>query len=406
MAETLTSRERVLCALGHEEGDRVPIDFGAFRSSGIHAGTYARLRRHLGLRAIRPRLYDLMQQLAEPDDDIKERFHADVEQVHQLAPSFGIPIDRWKEGVLPDGTPVMVPAAFDPVKLPDGSREIREGARAIGRMTSGGLYFDRVHFPAAGAETEADLDRLCEWRTYTAADLEFIRAQAERLRARDRAVLLCFGGNILEGGQGLMGYQDYMCSVAGNPALVRAIGERLAAMYVANLKLLLPLVDGLVDIIACGDDLGLQRGLQLSLEDYRALIKPYHRKVYGYIREHSRAYLFLHSCGAIADLLPDLIEAGVQIINPVQISARGMEPERLKREFGKHLTFWGGGCDTQAVLPHGTPAEVREEVRRRMRVFKPGGGFVFTQVHNILDMIPPENIEAMYAAAYEAAGYP
>ncbi len=405
MAQAFTSRERVRRALAHEEADRVPIDFGAFRSSGIHAGTYARLRRHLGLPPVRSRLYDLMQQLADPDDDIRERFHADVEQVHQLKPSFGIPIDRWKESVLPDGTPIMAPETFNPVRLPDGSWEIREGDTAVGRMTSGGLYYDRVHFPLAGAETEADLDRLFAWDTYTQADLDFIRAQVDRLQSKNRAILLCFGGNILEGGQTLMGYQEYMCNVAANPALVGALGERLAAMYVANLERLLPLVDGRIDVIACGDDLGLQRGLQLSLEDYRALIKPYHGMVYEYIRAHTSAQLFLHSCGAIAELLPDLIEIGVQIINPVQVSAKGMEPERLKRDFGKALTFWGGGCDTQKVLPQGTPAEVRAEVKARVRAFKPGGGFVFTQVHNILDMVPPENVEALYAAGYEEGRY-
>jgi uroporphyrinogen decarboxylase len=202
-----------------------------------------------------------------------------------------------------------------------------------------------------------------------------------------------------------MGFQEYMCTVAADPALVQAIGERLAAMYIANLAQLLPRIDGRIDVIACGDDLGLQRGLQISREDYCALIKPYHRKVYEYIRTHTSARLFLHSCGAIAELLPDLIEIGVQIINPVQISAKGMQPERLKRDFGDALTFWGGGCDTQEVLPRGTPAEVRAEVASRVRAFKPRGGFVFTQVHNILDLVPPENVRALYAAGYEEGRY-
>ena len=404
--ERMTGRERVLCALRHEEGDRVPLDFAAWRSSGIHAGTYARLRKHLGLPEVRPRLYDLMQQLAEPDDDIKALLHADVEQVHQLCPSFGIAIDRWKDGVLADGTPVMVPEQFHPVRRADGAWEICEGDTPIARMTSGGLYFDRVHFPLKDAQSEADLDRLCDWdATISRTELDFMRGMAERARATVRAVLLCFGGNIFEGGQFLMGYQDYMCAVAGDPPLVQALGERLAHRYVRNLELLLPEVEGLVDIIACGDDLGLQRGLQISRDDYRALIMPYHARVYDCIRRGSSAWVFLHCCGAIADLLPDLIEAGVQIINPVQISAAGMEPVRLKRTFGKELTFWGGGCDTQRVLPHGTVEDVRAEVRRNMAVFKPGGGFVFTQVHNILDGVPPANIEALYREAYAQAWY-
>jgi uroporphyrinogen decarboxylase len=346
-----------------------------------------------------------MQQLAEPEDDILDRLHADVVQVHRLEPSFGIPIDRWKEGELPDGTPVMVPERFEPVRLPDGTWEIRDRGTAIARMTSGGLYFDPVHFPLAGAETEADLDRGFTWPAISDQELAFIRAQAQRLRPTGRAVLLCFGGNIFEGGQFLMGYQNYMCAIAGNPRLIAALGDRLAAWHVAALDRLLPAVEGLVDVIACGDDLGLQRGLQIAVEDYRRLVKPYHARIYRHIREHSSARLFLHSCGAIADLLPDLIEAGVQIINPVQISARGMEPERLKREFGRDLTFWGGGCDTQQVLPRGTPDEIRAEVRRNMQAFKPGGGFVFTQVHNILANVPPENIRVLYDTAHEAGSY-
>jgi uroporphyrinogen decarboxylase len=403
--ETMTSRERVLRALNHEEADRVPLDFGAFRSSGIHAGTYRRLRQHLGLEPGRPRLYDLMQQLAEPDDAILDRFHADVVQVHRLAPSLKIPIDRWREGALPDGTPVMVPESFKPFRLADGSWEVRSNGTPIARMTSGGYYYDSVFFPLAGAETEADLDRGFSWPLMTRQELDFIKAQATRRRSSPRAVLLTFGGNIFEGGQGLLGYQNYMYTIAANPSLIAALGERLAAWHVANLELLLPEVDGLIDIIACGDDLGLQRGLQIAAEDYRRLIKPYHAKVYRYIREHTRAHLFLHSCGAIADLLPDLIEIGVQIINPVQISAKGMEPERLKRDFGRDLVFWGGGCDTQKILPYGSPEEVRAEASRNLRAFMPGGGFVFTQVHNILDKVPPENVRVLYDTAYAEGRY-
>ncbi|MBN1419608.1 MAG: methyltransferase [Planctomycetes bacterium] len=401
----MTSRERVLAALRHEEGDRVPIDFGAFRSSGIHASTYARVRRLLGLPATPPRLYDLMQQLAEPDPDVLERFRADVVQVHRLAPSFGIPIDRWKDGRLPDGTPVLVPEGFDPILLDDGSREIRDGGTVIARMPSGGNYFDRVHAPLAAAESAADLDRLFDWPLIDGREIAFIRDQAERARATGRAVLACFGGNVLEMGHALFGYEDFMLRIAAEPALIEAFGERVADWHVRNLDRFLPAVDGLVDVIACGDDLGAQAGLQLSIDDYRRLIKPYQRRVYERVRRGTKAYLFLHTCGSVVDVLPDLIEIGVQILNPVQLSARGMEPERLKREFGRDLVFWGGGCDTQTKLPRSTPAEIRREAQRNMAAFKPGGGHVFTQVHNILADVPEENVVALYDAAFEAGRY-
>ncbi len=405
MEETLTSRERVLAALRHEEADRVPIDFGAFRSSGIHAGLYARLRRYLGLPEKRVRLYDVMQQLAEPDEDILDFFHADVLQVHRLCPSFGIPIDSWKEGSLPDGTPAEVPREFDPVPLEGGGWEIRRNGTPIARMTSGGLYFDAVHFPLADVETVAELEKRFSRPGVSEREIAFLKKQLDKVSGSKRAVLYCFGGNIFEGGHGLMGYAAYMYNVAANPKLIEALSSLLAESYVSDLSVLLPIVEGKVDIIACGDDLGIQTGLQISPQDYRRLIKPYQKRVYEYIRTNSSAYLFLHSCGSIVELLEDLIEIGVQVINPVQISAKGMDPEALKRRFGRDLTFWGGGCDTQHVLPYGSPEEVRLNVKRNMKALKPGGGFVFTQVHNILDKVPPENVRVMYETALQEGWY-
>lgn len=401
----MKSRERILCALNHEEADRVPIDFGAFRSSGIHIGTYAKLRVHLGLEPGKPRLYDLMQQLAEPDNDILDRFHADVVQVHNLRPSFTVPIDAWKESTLPDGTPIMVPEDLNPVKTEDGCFEIRENGTPVARMTPGGLYFDLVHHPLEKAETEADLDSFFPQPEVTDEEIDFIVQQAQEHRKTDRAVLYCFGGNIIEGGQGLMGLMSYLMNVAANPDLIAALGERLTDMYIRNLKRLLPALGDTIDVISCGDDLGVQRGLQISKEDYQKLIKPYHRKVYGYIRENTGARLFLHSCGAIEPLIPDLIEAGVQILNPVQFSAKGMELSKLKERYGTDLVFWGGGCDTQKTLPYGTPDEVRREAAENISIMKPGGGFVFTQVHNILQNVPAENVAALYDTAYETGTY-
>jgi len=346
-----------------------------------------------------------MQQLAEPDEDILDFLHADVVQVHRLEPSFGIPIDRWKEGTLPDGTPALVPEEFDPVPLKDGGWEIRRGGCAIARMTSGGLYYDAVHFPLGDVETLNDLEKRFEAPGVSEREISFLKFQLEKVGKGKRAVLFCFGGNIFEGGHFLMGYAKYMYNIAANPKLIEGLSSLLADSYVADLSVLLPIIEGKVDIIACGDDLGLQKGLQISPKDYRRLIKPYQKKVYQYIRANSSAYLFMHSCGAISELLGDLIEIGVQVINPVQISAKGMDPEFLKRRFGKNLTFWGGGCDTQRILPYGTAEDVRREVRKNLSVFKPGGGFVFTQVHNILDKVPAENIRVMYETAYQEGWY-
>jgi uroporphyrinogen decarboxylase len=172
-----------------------------------------------------------------------------------------------------------------------------------------------------------------------------------------------------------------------------------------TLSRLLPRLRGSVDFVVVGDDLGMQTGPQLSPETYRELFLPRHKKIYSYARQLSGAHIFMHNCGGIYQLIGALIEAGVEVLNPVQTSARYMEPERLKREFGRDITFWGGGCDTQHVLAHGTPEQVREDVRRRLEVFMKGGGYVWNQVHNIMADVPPENVVAMLEAAYEFGRY-
>jgi len=400
----MTSRERVLAALRHEEADRVPIDLGSHRSTGIHIGTLYRLRRHLGLEERRLRLYDVMQQLGDVDEDVLDRFHADVVQIHRLQPAFGFRIDRWKEMDLPDGTPALVPLEYSPRPAPEGGwyLDSPDGWRYY--MPSDANYFEALE-PPLPEPTERDIDAL-PWSDIEDEDIEFVVRQARRLREEsDRASLVIFGGNIIETGNAVFGIQNHMYLLAAEPSVVCYFFERLTDQYIRDLEKFLPAVEGLVDIIAVGDDLGAQNGPLVSPEMYRRLIKPYQARVYEYIRNHSSAYLFLHSCGSIAALMDDIVEMGVQILNPIQTSARDMDPAELKRRWGKDLVFWGGGCDTQHVLPSGTPEQVREDVRWRMEIFKPGGGFVFNQVHNILAGVPPENIVAMFDTAYEFGAY-
>jgi len=403
----MTHRERVLTALNHEEPDRVPIDFAAWRSSGIQAPAYAALRRHLGFGADRPfRLYDLMQQLAEPELELVERFHGDVIQIHRLEPSFGIRIDAWKPATLPDGTRCLVPRDYNPVPRPDGGWSLlAPDGTELARMLASGGYFEPVHFPFAAIRSPEEIDAFA-WPVMAAEEAAFIRAQAERWRREtDYATLACFGGNILENGNFMFGFAEFMTRLGTELDLVEHFLDRLVRWHLDNLAVFLPAVEGLVDIVAVGDDLGTQTSLIVSPATYRRLIKPRQAKVYQHIRSNSSAKLFLHSCGAIEPILSDLIEIGVELLNPVQIGAAGMEPEKLKRKYGKHLTFWGGGCDTQHTLPLGTVAEVEEEVRRLVETFKPGGGFVFTQVHNILANVPPEKIIALYDTAYACGRY-
>jgi len=229
---------------------------------------------------------------------------------------------------------------------------------------------------------------------------------AEQLyRTTDYAIALSVGCNLLEWSQFLFGMENTFYYLAAEKRKMARFLDRLTEVHLESLSRLLPNIRGWVQILVVGDDLGMQTGPQISRETYRELFLPRHRKIYDYARRLSGAHIFLHSCGGLYQLIPDLIEAGVEILNPVQTGARYMEPERLKREFGRDLTFWGGGCDTQHVLAQGTPEQVREDVRRRLETFMPGGGYVWAPIHNVMADVPPENVLAMAEAVAEYGRY-
>lgn len=405
----MNSRERVLTALAHKEPDMVPIDFGAMRSSGIMAMAYNRLKEYLGMNTGETRVYDLFQMLADPELEIIDRMEGDVVQLHRLKPALGIKITAWKEWHLPDGSPCKVPQDFDPIEYEPGSYEIWDGDLCA-RMPRGALYFDMVRFPLEHAKSVEDVEKYLEENPLELIGEEeftWLRENSLRLYENtDKAILGAFGGNILEGGQFAFGWQKFMTDILANREMIEYFLDRLVENYLENLRRYIEAVQGHVHIIQMGDDLGTQTGLQISPQLYRQVIKPRQAQLYAYIHRHSQMLVFLHSCGSIYEIIPDLIEIGVDILNPVQTSAYGMDPVWLKRQFGKHLTFWGGGCDTQSVLPRARAKEIREHVQERMRIFAPGGGFVFTQIHNIQANVPPENILALYEAAKEFRRYP
>jgi uroporphyrinogen decarboxylase len=283
-------------------------------------------------------------------------------------------------------------------------------------MPKGAYYLSQTRFPLQdwdGADLGV-LDRLPEhmgqvtWsalpcppyhRPLTAEHLADIRRRAKTLfETTDYAVMVAFGANLLEWGQYLCRMDQFLVDLVENRPKSIALLDKLVEGHLANLEKLLPAVEGYVQIIQMGDDLGTQQALEISPRLYRDVIKPRQRLIFEAVKKRSSLRLFLHSCGAVADIIPDLIEVGVEILNPVQTSARGMEPARLKREFGRDIAFWGGGCDTQRVLPLETPAEIEAQVKERVETFAPGGGYVFTQVHNIMPHVPPGNIAAMVEA--------
>ena len=409
----MTKRERVLRAIQHKEPDKVPIDLGGMRSTGITAVAYSRLKKHLGIEKGGTYVYDVVQQLGQPEQTILDYVESDVVD---LGRAFLTEAGDWKDFRLPDGSPAKIPAYANFVPHEGGWLAKNKDGDVIGAMPKDAYYLSQTHFPLKdwdGSDLSV-LDRLPDlmenvtWSALPTAPyhkplspehLVDIRDQAKHLyESTDYAVMVAFGGNLLEWGQYLCRFDQFLMDIIDNPKKVSALLDKLVEMHLENLKKLLPAVDGYVQIIQMGDDLGTQLALQISPRIYREVFKPRQRLIFETIKKRSRLHLFLHSCGSIVDILPDLIEIGVEIINPVQTSSRGMDPQKLKQEFGKDLAFWGGGCDTQRVLPLGSPREIEEHVKERVDIFAPGGGFVFTQVHNIMPHVPPQNIVAMYDA--------
>lgn len=402
----MNSRERVLTALRHQEPDRVPIDLNGMRSTGVAAIAYNKLKQHLGLQTGATRVYDITQQLAMPDEALLEHFKVDVRPLPRLYKGMNLSQPGWQPYTLPDGSPAEVPASLKFERL--GSSTVLRDARqnVVYQQPDGALYFDTVYHPLAEASTFADIEAE-PLPIISDAELEWLRAEAQRLRSStDKAIMGHSGVNLYETAQRLRGWSQFMLDLGANPELAQYLMGRLAENAIENLNRWLGAVGEYIDIIQMGDDLGTQSAPQISPAMYRRLIKPYHRQVWQHAKQLSGKPVFLHSCGSIYPLLPDLIDAGLDILNPVQISAAGMDPARLKREFGRDLVFWGGGADTQSILPHASPEQVRQHVRELLEIFMPGGGYVFCAVHNIQADVPPENIAALYAAAEEFGGYP
>jgi len=397
-------RERVLAAFQHREPDRVPIDLGGTESSGMTAAAYHALKRHLGM----PegcRVFEPYQHVVLIEEELKLRFGVATELLI-FEPR------AWRPARLPDGSPCEAPERWRTAPGPDGAEEALDAeGNVIGRRAASGHHFDPVNPPLAAAQTPADLGRHAraimqfDWPEFADEGIEGLARRARALRSEsDRAVVLNFQSHLLAAGQILRGFESFMTDLVLSPGLCDALLEMLLEAYCERADRIFAALDGCADVVLVNDDLGTQRGPMLSPELYRKRVKPYQRRLFSHVKARSGAPLLLHSCGSIRWALRDLIEIGLDAINPVQVSAAGMDSAELKREFGRDLTFWGGGCDTQHVLGRGTPGEVREEVKRRIGDLAPGGGFVFCQVHNIQPEVPPENVVAMMEAAAEFGG--
>ena len=399
----MTPRERVLAALNHQETDRVPVDFSGHRSSGIAAIAYPKLRARLSLPPRPIGVYDVIQQLAIVDEDVLDRFDVDI---IELGRGFALDDNSWTPWTLPDGTSCFVPV-WTQLEREEGRWVIRsESDRILAHMPDGALYFEQTYFPfLEGDDLNAVSDALQEsmWTAVASPpgpiDSRAFAEGAKQFRTQtDRAIIGLFGGNLFEIGQFFYRNDMFMMLLAAEPKRAHRFLDKLVEIHMANLEQFLGAVGEYIDIILFGDDLGMQTGPMMSPQMYCEFFKPRHTLLWNRAKELADVKVMLHCCGGVRELLPHLIEAGLDAINPVQISCTGMDATELKAEFGRDVTFWGGGCDTRDVLPNGTPEQVREHVQQQIKILRPGGGFVFQQVHNILANVPPENVVAMFDA--------
>ena len=379
-------RQRVTVALNHQEADRIPIDLGGSICSSIHRSTYIELKKHLGMELEEIRMVDHVQQLPYLDEALLEHFGVDF-RIVQLPAATAPNLSIFEEG--------------------DYDAFIDRWGSKLYMPKDGGLYFDWVDFPIKEATLEA-LEHYAWPRPDPPEYNARLREQARYLYENTRYALVgsaIIGGGIFEQPARTMGLENFLMALVAEPRFADRMMEHITDIYIESCNNYLEQVGEYLQVFMYWDDVSGQDGWLISPEIYRKMIKPKQRRLLEAIKSKTDAQVYYHGCGAVYDLIPDLIELGFDILNPVQVSAHGMDTRRLKEEYGKDIVFWGGGVDTQRVLPFGTPKEVADEVKRRIDDLAPGGGFVFAAVHNIQPGVPPENIVTLFETALECGKY-
>lgn len=415
----MTSTERLIQALGHKEPDRVPVDFGGTAVTGIHVNIVAALRDHFGLETRPVKVHEPYQMLGLIEEDLKRTLGLDVEGVYAAETMFGNRNTNWKPWRLDNGLEVLVSkemetardANGDTLVFPKGDRSAPPSAR----MPKNGYFFDTIIRQEPIDEAKLDpADNLEEFGPISERDLDYFDKASRAAAATGRGVIATFGGlafgdialvpaPFLKHPRGIRDIEEWYISTFTRPAYVHTVFEKQAEIALANLARINERVgDRVQAVFVCGTDFGTQQSTFCSVETFRSLYVPYYKRVNDWIHAHTGWKTFKHSCGAVAAIIPSIIEAGFDILNPVQCSAAGMGPEKLKTEFGRDLVFWGGGVDTQKTLMFGTPSEVRAEVLSRLEIFGQGGGFVFNAVHNIQGNVPVANVAALFEALKES----
>jgi hypothetical protein len=420
-AESLGSRERILTTCAHRQPDKLPVDFGGGFQAGIHVSMVYQLRQAFGLdRPGTPvKVVEVYQMLGEVAPDLQAALGVDTVSLHGTGTMFGFPQIEFKEWRLADSTPVLVPEDFNTQYEPNGDLlQYPGGDRTVppsGRMPAGGHFFDAIiRQPPLDEAKLQPADNAEEFGPVPVEELEHYSRLAERLyTTTDKALFCTFGGltfgdialvpaTFLKSPKGIRDVEEWYVSTVSRPDYIKAVFERQAEVAIENLSLLHQSIGERAAIIQTnGTDFGTQSGPFCSLAKYRELYLPYQKRVNGWIHQHTSWKTFMHCCGGIAPLLEAVVEAEFDILNPVQCSAKGMDPRALKKNYGDKLVFWGGGVDTQKTLPFGTPDEVREQVRERIEMLGQGGGFVFSTIHNVQANTPLKNLLAMFEVVQE-----
>ena len=417
----MNSKERVLSALNHKQPDKVPMDFGATAVTGIHVTCVAALRDYYGLEKRPVKVHEPYQMLGLVEDDLKDAMGLDIEGVYPRKTMFGFPIENWKPYRLYDGLEVLVPGEFNVVMDQNGDTLIfPEGdmtAPPSGRMPKDGYFFDSIiRQPPIDDDNLKVEDNLEEFGYVSDTDLKWFTDSAKAASSKGRAVIANFGGTgigdialvpgpFMKYPKGIRDVTEWYISTRARRDYVHKIFERQTEIALANLEKLHAAVDGMADAaFICGTDFGTQSSAFCSVEGFQELYAPYYKKMNDWVHRHTNWKTFKHSCGSVERFMQSFIDAGFDIINPVQCSAAGMDPRHLKSAFGKRLVFWGGGVDTQKVLPFGAADEVRAQVLDRCEVFAKDGGFIFDAIHNVQARTPVGNIVAMIDAVHEFNG--
>lgn len=390
----MTSKERIIKAINHEETDKIPVDLGGSIQSTIHVYAYSDLKRALGIESGNVEIMDTFILAVNVEDSVREALQIDTLPILCPIDCLGVRTDVGKkEWVMPSGLKVLVSKDFSPVQQADGSYLLERGGFQF-KLPQNGYYFDTIKYALQDAKTIKDIEKNFDFTGYTEKEAEYFKKEAKKLKGTDKAVI----GDVFASfsAEDTFGYEKAFMNLILEKDLTIYFIERSTDMFIRNFNVFYEAVGDVVDIMMMHKDMGSQNGPMVSPKIASEIFFPYFKKFVRHVKEKSDYFVMMHNCGSIYEFIPSLIDCGIDILNPVQITAKDMEPEKLKREFGKDICFWGGGVDTQHVLPYESEEEVRKQVRENARVFSKEGGYVFTPVHCIQAKVPTGNIIAAF----------